>query len=218
MKYAGVDKDFFSFRSPAAKRRRQEEAEDENSWKFKHLTSSTESIQRTTTPQTTENSHIEVPRKTYQVYNILAKEGGVNKNSSTIGSQGSILVAMYNSSNGKRGTNIGAQNAEESVEMRDALMQPQVIYSNMPVTRRVAMADYSVSQAQKNEATGQSINTKHRSIAEETTSGFSTPSFDINPSNISQSYLERTYKIEQARRLGDSSFNFNEDSSLFSSE
>ena len=130
-------------------------------------------------------------------------------------SRGSILVAMYNSSNGRRNTSVGAQNAEESVEIGTARMQPQVIRSdNMPVTRRVTMPGYSVSQAQKFKAASQSFNIDNRPITEENMRAFSTPPFDIGPSNISQSHLEIAYRIDQARRLGDSSFSFKENSSL----
>ena len=96
--------EFYFIRGPAAKRRRQEEeAEDEETeWRDGYLNSSTESMIRTTTPDTNKNVQIEVPKKSYQVYPIYSKENTVSSVCPTTDHQGSILKSIYDSTNARR--------------------------------------------------------------------------------------------------------------------
>jgi hypothetical protein len=79
---------------------------------------------RTTTPITTENNPIEVPRKSYQVYNILSQKSSANSVCSTPDSEGSILVAIYNNTNARRVNNLPTYNTKESIEMTNTWMHP----------------------------------------------------------------------------------------------
>ena len=127
-----------SSRHPAAKRRRQEE-EMEDRW---DLTSNRESLSRTTSLATSENLPLEVPKKSYQVYNILSQKQSVDSVSSNIEGEESILVSMYNNTNGRM------RNSKQSFEMGNAWMQPSVQDNNAndtTTTSHSTFADASIS-------------------------------------------------------------------------
>jgi hypothetical protein len=94
-------KGFNFIRGPAAKRRRQEEEEAKDKWRYEHLTSSTQSMVPTTTRDINQNVQIEVPRKSYQVYDIHSRENTANSVFSTNDNQGSILTWIYNTTNAR---------------------------------------------------------------------------------------------------------------------
>jgi hypothetical protein len=56
----------------------------------------------TTTPDINQNIPIEVPRKSYQVYDIHSRENTANSVFSTNDNQGSILSWIYNTTNARR--------------------------------------------------------------------------------------------------------------------
>ena len=86
------------YNSKNARRPYQEEDQARHS----HLTSRTESMVRATPSDLHKNIQIEVPKKPYEVYNILSKENTVNNVWSTTGNRGSILISIYKSTNAKR--------------------------------------------------------------------------------------------------------------------
>ena len=69
--------------------------------KCNHLISSGNSMPKTTTPspQKTPNVQIEVPRKSYEVYNIPSAQNDTKQAKPTFENNGSILVRMYNNTN-----------------------------------------------------------------------------------------------------------------------
>ncbi len=220
MYITSIQKDLFSIRSPTAKRRKQEQEEEEEEEagrddrsKYRHLNSSRESMLRPSTSYTNENSQIEVPKKSYQVYNISAKEGGVSRDYSSIESQGSILVSIYNSMNVIRSNSVAARNTEQSIEMGNAWMKSPTsgtVDSNMPLTRCVTWAGKSLNEAQTFKPIKQSFNMNNQSMNQENVTNFTRPTFDTGHFSTSPSWLETTYEIEQSQRLADSSPNFQE--------
>jgi hypothetical protein len=76
------------------------------------------------TPDTNENVSIEVPKKTYQVYNTVSKEH--------TGYEGSILISRYNSPNGKH--------------WMEGTIPPEIMNDDVPIDRHIMSADSSVSQ------------------------------------------------------------------------
>ena len=86
------------YNSTNARRAYQEEGKARHS----HLTSKNESMARVMPSDPHKNVQIEVPKKPYEVYNILSKENTVSNLYSTTGNQGSILISIYNNTNAKR--------------------------------------------------------------------------------------------------------------------
>jgi len=210
-----ISKDLFSIRSPTARRRRrqQEEQRNEDQEGYRHLNSTTESISPTTTAHANASSHIEVPRKNYQVYNIFSKENSANKISSTTDNQESILISIYNSTNGSRCNRVGTNNTEESFKMGNARMRPrtnQAINRDIPLTRSITMAGSSASEARNFKATNENFIMNHQLNDQINVRAFSTPPFNIGGLSVPQSRLETTSEIGQSRRLNDSSFNSND--------
>ena len=102
-------------------------AENEDKSRYRHLNSSADSIVQTTTSQMNANSLIEVPKKSYQISNILSRENSTNRDGSMIDNQGSILVSIYNTTHGRHNNTVGTHNVEESLEMGNAWMQDKKI-------------------------------------------------------------------------------------------
>jgi hypothetical protein len=69
---------------------------------------------QTTTSNTNENISIESLEKSYQINNINLQENGANNTSSATGNTGSILVAIYNSTNAKRENRVAPFGTEQS--------------------------------------------------------------------------------------------------------
>jgi hypothetical protein len=168
---------------------------------------------QTSTSCTNENSQIEVPKKSYQVYNVSAKEGGVSRDYSNIGSQESILISIYNKMNLKGSNSVATYNTEQSIEMGNTWIQSPTsgtIDSSMPITQRVTMASSSVSDTQKSKPTNQSFNVINPLINQGNVRAFTKPASDTSRFCISPSWLETTYEIEQSQRLAGSSTNLQE--------
>ena len=87
------------YNSTNARRAYQEE---EDKPRHSQLTSGTKCTVRATPSDPHKNVQIEVPKKPYEVYNILSKENTVNNVCSTTDNRGSILISIYNNTNAKR--------------------------------------------------------------------------------------------------------------------
>lgn len=114
-----------------------------------------------------------------------------------IDNQGSILVSIYNTVNGRRNNNVGTNNIEESLEMGNAWMQPQT------------------SEAPNLKSTNGNFTINHQLNNPMNKSSFSTPSFYIDRSSIIQSPSEITSDIGQPRHLDGSSSNSKEWSRIY---
>jgi hypothetical protein len=190
------------FRSPDAKRRRQlQEEDDENRWGYRYITANTESVLQRTTSSTTTNVPIEVPRKTYQVYNILSPKSTSNSIiGSPLESEGSILVAIYNSTNAKYASSVPTCNIEQSLEMGNAWMQPktpETIDSEVSIIRRTTVADSSKNKWSNMGATHESFHINRQLSNQENIRNFSSPSLSLDHIYASQSLTPSTPQNEQ---------------------
>lgn len=126
---------------PAAKRRRQLELEEEdNAWGYNSLNSTTTSTARIETSQSSENSTIEVPNKSYQVYNMTTSANN---------GQGSILVSIYNHTNGKRTNGLRTHGNGECLEMSETGTRARASEnnnSNTPLNGRSVSAQPKTSE------------------------------------------------------------------------
>jgi hypothetical protein len=169
---------------------------------------------RTTTPNTNENSQLEVPKKSYQVYNILPKQNSANSFYSSIDNQGSILISIYNNTNGRAANSVPTPNTEESMGMGNAWVQPRLreaINSNRPISRRVTMPSSSVSPASNFKATNERFNINHSFNDQENVRAFSTSPFgSAGHFSVMQSRLETSSELGQSRRSDGGLYNFKE--------
>mgnify|MGYP006940045613 FL=1 len=84
------------------------------------MTASNESLSRTTTSFTSDqNTLIEVPKKSYEVFKIVSKENNMNIDGSYMDNNGSILVKMYKNTNGRRSNSVQPYNRNNSLETGD---------------------------------------------------------------------------------------------------
>ena len=110
-----------SSRSETAKRRRNPAEEEVDRWGSTHRTSNTEMISHTRTSDINENAPIEVPRKSYQVYDISSQTNSI---CSIQNNEGSILVAVYNNTNAGRPNSLPPNNSDEASAMGNAWTHP----------------------------------------------------------------------------------------------
>ena len=180
-----------SSRSEAAKRRRHRvQEEEENRWEYHHLSSSSERSLQTNASNTSENAVIEVPSKSYQVYDI---------NSQT-DSRGSILVAMYSNTNAKRTSTLPTHNTEGESVIEDAWTRPttnQTTNSEISIVRRTTLVDSSPSNVQSTKISDRSFHSNDQRNHEENTTVFSSPSFASGSSSI----LQFKYDAQQDRNV-----------------
>jgi hypothetical protein len=200
-------------RSPAARKRRRQGEEEENvdEWNYRHLTSSTENMMQTMTPHTNQKSQIEIPKQSYQVYNIHSEEESVNKDRSAINNQGSILVAIYNSMNGRRVQNGRTDDAEQSFKMGNAWMKSSTrntIDSDIPETQRVTSADPYTNEGKIFKLTNKSATINHQSNSQINMRCFSTPPFDIEQPSSLESSFETKSDNWQSQNVGSKRSNF----------
>ena len=101
------------------------------------MTASNESLSRTTTSFTSEqNTLIEVPKKSYEVFKIVSKENSMNIGGSAMENNESILVKMYKNTNGRRSNSVQPYNRNNSFEMNNRTSPP------------VIAIDYPIAEAQ----------------------------------------------------------------------
>lgn len=154
--------------------------------------------------ETLESSTIELPKKTYQVYNISSNANNVNMNSSTTESQGSILVSMYNNTNGRRANSMGAKNHQESLEMGNAWTQPrsnEIVNSNIFVTGRSESTLPLVNEKLDMKSSNQSLINSNQSINENNFQSSSLSLFTINRIDGSQSRPETSFQIRESQKV-----------------
>jgi hypothetical protein len=166
---------------------------------------------RTTTPSTTENVPIEVPQKSYQVYNILSQKNNSNDVGSTPESEGSILVAIYNNTNARRAKNVPTRNSEQSFEMGNAWMQPSTnenINSDSSLNRRATFADFSIGKGSNMKPINKSFQTIRQSSNQENMRIFHSPSFNTGQMSVLQSPSESTSDFGQGHSFSRSLSNF----------
>lgn len=179
--------------------------------RYSYLTSRTESTLQTTTSHANENSEIDVPKKSYQVYNIFSKKSNANSDCSNIDSQGSILFSIYNNTNGRCTNNVQTHNTEESMEMGNAWIQPrtsEVINSDIPIPRRITWASSSVNEVRNLKAKNESFLVGHQINDQINSRSFSTPPFNTGNFSILPSQLRTTSEIGESRRSNSSLYNF----------
>jgi hypothetical protein len=170
-------------------------------------------MSRTTTPQTNQSSQIEVPRKSYQVYNILGRENSMssNRSTATVDSQGSILKLIYDRTNGRRISSIRTNNIEESFEMGNAWMHPRtsdIINNDISMIRRVTLPGSLASQARNFNATKQNFTTNNQINDGINVRAFSTPPFNTDHSSILEPRSEITSGITRSHSSGANSVDF----------
>ena len=101
------------------------------------MTASNESLSRTTTSFTSDqNTLIEVPKKSYEVFKIVSKEYSFNVGGSAMENNESILVKMYKNTNGRRSNSVQPYNRNNSFEMNNRTSPP------------VIAIDYPIAEAQ----------------------------------------------------------------------
>jgi hypothetical protein len=170
-------------------------------------------MSRTAIPQTHENSQIKVPKKSYQVYNILPERNSVNSFCSSIDSQGSILIPIYNNVNGRCANSIQAKKTGKRIEIGNSWMQPQnseASNSHTPITRRMPSGNSTANELRNCKATNENFNINHSFSDPKNARAFSTPLFNTDHFSTSQSRLKTTPEIEQSQHFGGSSLNFKE--------
>lgn len=79
---------------------------------------------QTSTWDTSEQVPIEVPSKSFQVFNIQSKKNDLNGSRSDPNSGGSVLVAIYNKTNGKRTKNEPSLTSGEMSKPANAWSHP----------------------------------------------------------------------------------------------
>ena len=106
------------------------------------MTLSNESLSRTTTSFTSEqNTLIEVPKKSYEVFKIVSKENSMNIGGSAMENNESILVKMYKNANGRRSNSVQPYNRNNSFEMNNTFTYS---YTNSASGERARSTDYSM--------------------------------------------------------------------------
>lgn len=171
-------------RGPGAKRRRQLELEEEdNAWEYNSLNTTTTSTNRIETSQSGEISSIEVPKKSYQVYNMTSESNHINLNSSSNNGQGSILVSMYNHTNGKRLNDLGTHDNEERLEMSETWARPRSnenASSDTPLNGRSVSAQPTIGELPSSSQSQRSLINNNRVRHEENFKASSLASFSNN--------------------------------------
>ncbi len=131
----------------------------------------------------------------------------MTRDHSSLDSQESVLVCMYNKMNIKRSNSVATYNTEQSIEMGNAWIQSptsEPTGSNMPTSRRITLAGSSVNEPQKIKPMRPSLPATNQLTNQENARAFIKPTFASNRVSIAQSWLETTYEIEQNERIGDS--------------
>ena len=191
-----TDTDLLSIRSPAAKRRQHQEEIEEEHGIYRNLTESRESSIRTPEQNINENSQIEVPKKSYQVFNIAEKERNI------IGRE-SILITTYNNTNAKRSNNETVQNVDKSLEMTNARVKStpnETADNNLLFSRSFSSPDYSTLQVQPFKSAGSSFNIHNSLNNPNATQAHAVSPFDSSYLPVSQSHLETIFQMEQFQR------------------
>jgi hypothetical protein len=175
---------------------------------------------RKTKPNTNENIQIEVPKKSYKVYNIHSQQNSANNVSSTTECQGSILVAIYNNTNANRIDSGPTHNyTEQSFEMKqNTWMRPstkEAINGKISMGQRATHADFSANKISNFKSTGRSCDVNHSINKQELMRSFSTPSFNTANVNVFQSSSEIAFITDADRNFNSSSTNFIDWSRLY---
>jgi hypothetical protein len=160
--------------SPAKDDPSEEEVDDE--WQNGNSSSRPEST-LPTSPDINENLRIRKPSKNYQVYNILSKNNSATTVSSTIDSESSILVTMYNNTNARRANSVRTPNTEQSFEMGNAWIRAQTpteIVDSSLTNQRVLLESCRTNRISDIEETDASLNVS-RQISDQRRLNVSSP-------------------------------------------
>lgn len=188
---------------PAKHRQREETTEDRPAWEYNALNSSMDSTRQEETSGTLNNSMIEVPKKSYQVFNIASKSNNMDMNSSTIDNRGSILVTMYNNTNGKRSNIVGTREPTESLEMGNAWTQSEtnkIVSDNGSMSERSQSVNLRISELMRNTSSRQNFPHTNQTTDEDLLRSSSLPSFALNHDSNSQSRPETSIQTRQQQK------------------
>jgi hypothetical protein len=168
---------------------------------------------RKTQPNMNESVQIEVPKKSYKVYNIHSQQNSANNVNSTTEYGGSILVAIYNSTNGNRTDSGPTHNdTEQSFEMKEnTWTRPsteETINGNISMDQHTTHADFSANKISNIKSTGRIFDVNHSINKQERTRSFSTPSLNTDNGNVFQSSSETAFGTGVNRNFNSSSTNF----------
>ena len=155
------------------------------------------------------NVQIEVPKKSYQVYDVLSRENTADNVHSTTGNQGSILISIYNRTNANRANSVLSHNTEQSFKMGNAWMQPlnrEAVNNNVPLNRPATLSSSSVRQVSSFRTMKETFNIDDP----EAVRGFSKPAFNTGRFSIPQSEPKTTFRINRSRSVGGGPSNFQE--------
>jgi hypothetical protein len=170
------------------------------------------------TPNTNENLPIEVPKKSYQVYNMLSQKNSANSVCSTTESEGSILMTIYNNTNARRADSVRTPNTDQSFEMGNAWMQPlphETIHSEIPINRHATLPDFSMSKVSNIKATNQSFDIKRQLSHQENVRAFSTPPFNTDHFSVLHSPSEKPCGIDRDHSFTGRLYNFRDWTRLY---
>ena len=200
-----------STRAPGARRRRQLESEEEeghNMRGYNSLNATTNSAAQVQASQTLENSTIEVPKKSYHVYNMTTKTSNVDMCSSADNGRGSILVSIYNNTNGRRTDGARAQDNVESLEMSYTKTQPEISERNASVLVKVG-EQTSWSPSKQNRIISSPTNRENNFRAP------SLPSFGTDRVDHLQSRSETSFQMNQSQQFNDNSLGLKDWSRIY---
>ncbi len=174
-------------------------------------------LQRTT-PSTTANVPIEVPRKSYQVHSILSHQNSSNSIDLAAESEGSILVAIYNNTNARHTNSTPTHNTEQSLEMGNTWMQPKTsenIDKEISIVRRTTIAGSSTNKVSNTPTTPEGVHINRQRSYQENRTTFSSPSFNTDHIRALQSPTQSTSENEQNHNFSSSLNNFKDWSRLY---
>ena len=159
-----------------------------------------DSTRREEASGTLDNSTIEVPRKSYQVFNIASKPNNMGMDSPTMHNRGSILVSLYNNTNGRRTHVVGTKEHTESLEMGNAWTQPEtskIVSDNVSMAERSPPLYSETSQLMNGTSPRQSFTHTNQTTDEDLFRSSSLPSFAHNQMSNTQSRPETSIQTRQ---------------------
>ncbi len=173
---------------------------------------------RTTTSNPNENVPIELPKRSYQVYNILSKQNSMHSNCASVESEGSILVAVYNNTNGKRVNTLATCSTAQSFEMGNAWIEPTSptrTESDVLTTRRTTLANSTMNTASGMKVMDERLRLNRQLSSQENVTTFSPSPFNTGHFSGVQSPTESTSGMRQSPGLSSSLSNSNDWSRLY---
>ena len=176
------------------------------------------STTRIETSQSFENSPIEVPQRSYQVYNMTSESNSTNMKSSTNNGQGSILVSIYNHTNGKRTNGLGTPGNEECLEMNETWARPgqsENVNSNTSLNGRSVSAQPKTSELTNSNPSQRNLINNNRGKNEENLKASSLASFTNNRVGSLQSSSETAFRMDQTQQPNDKSIGLKDWSRIY---